>query len=311
MSKATNSFQNLFITRLPRSYTDLDLAALFKTFEPRSAKIMVDPATGRSKGFGFIYFECEQDGKAAFDAMNGTKHDCPERMFTIIMQPSNHDGRIASAESRAVYLRNIPMAATKADVEDLLLPFGTITTFSLRPDFHGSAAWVVYVEYETIESAKKAMLALHQKWTRLPGPAPVIAKFADTDELKRERRKHRDAMERSNTDCISSQTLSPRQDDTETASLLTNPPKVLQQCHPPFTTTPQLHDTTNSFVALVSICSDDSSQPIFEQDVDNMSFNNSVTPCVTPRPSTTRSPGAMKYTHNPYSGQCFAASSQQ
>jgi hypothetical protein len=86
------------------------------------------------------------------------------------MQPSNHDGRIAAAESRALYIRNIPITAAHTDVEALLRPFGTITNFSIRQDFHGTAVWVVYVEYETVESAKNPMYALHQKWTRFPGP---------------------------------------------------------------------------------------------------------------------------------------------
>jgi hypothetical protein len=37
-----------------------------------------------------------------------------------------------------------------------------------------------------------------------------------------------------------------------------------------------------------------------------MSFNNSITPCVTPSRSTTRSPPTiLRYSHNPYAGQCF------
>jgi hypothetical protein len=136
----------------------------------------------------------------------------------------------------------------------------------------------------------------------LPRAAPVIAKFADTEELKRERRKHRETMERPNTDLISSQTLSSSHRDNETA--LISPAQLSLQASAG-RIAPGLNDTTNSLVPLASICSDDSSQPIFEQDMDNMSFNNCTTPCVTPGRSTTVSPGVMKYTHNPYAGRCF------
>jgi len=278
-----STHQNLFITRLPRSYTDLDLAALFKAFKPRSAKIMVDPATGRSKGFGFIYFETEKGGKAAFDAMNGTRHDCAERVFTVIMQPSNHDGRIASAESRAIYIRNIPIAATKDDVEALIQPFGTITNFSMRQDLHGGAVWVVYVEYETIASAKNAMHALHQKWTRFPGPAPVIAKFSDTEELKSERHKHREAMGRSSSELLSSQT-----------SVQPEPPPTIGPPRP-FSGS---GDGAN-------ILSANTSQVLFDDDVTNVSLRSAAAGAneILSRP---RSPIVKMYTHNPYAGQCFA-----
>jgi hypothetical protein len=114
------------------------------------------------------------------------------------MQPSTHNGNTAAAESRALYVRNIPLSAQPHEVEELFRRFGTVTSFALRQDYHGNAVWVVFVEYETIDSAKMALQALHHTWTIFPGgTAPVLAKFAESEELKQERRRHRFVEERS------------------------------------------------------------------------------------------------------------------
>ena len=57
------------------SYADMtnnDLYTLFSEFgEVISARIMVDKATGRSRGFGFVSYDNPGSASAAIQAMNG------------------------------------------------------------------------------------------------------------------------------------------------------------------------------------------------------------------------------------------------
>lgn len=62
----------LFVGGLPFSTTDDELAEAFSQFGTvASAKVITDRETGRSKGFGFVEFENDDEGKAAEAGMNG------------------------------------------------------------------------------------------------------------------------------------------------------------------------------------------------------------------------------------------------
>jgi len=62
----------LFVGGLPFSTTDDELSEVFSAFGTvASAKVITDRDTGRSKGFGFVEFESDDEGKAAEAGMNG------------------------------------------------------------------------------------------------------------------------------------------------------------------------------------------------------------------------------------------------
>ncbi|KAJ3413849.1 hypothetical protein HDV05_007370 [Chytridiales sp. JEL 0842] len=66
--------RNLYIKNLPPTYTDTDL---FRLFKPHgriiSAKIMLDPVSGLSKGFGFVSFEVGEQALLAMRELNGKR----------------------------------------------------------------------------------------------------------------------------------------------------------------------------------------------------------------------------------------------
>lgn len=63
----------LFVGGLPFSTTDDELKAAFEAHgKVASATVVRDRDTGRSKGFGFVEFENDDEGKAAQAAMNGS-----------------------------------------------------------------------------------------------------------------------------------------------------------------------------------------------------------------------------------------------
>ena len=62
----------LFVGGLPFSTTDDELQTAFAEFGTvASAVVIKDRETNRSKGFGFVEYENDNEGKAAQDAMNG------------------------------------------------------------------------------------------------------------------------------------------------------------------------------------------------------------------------------------------------
>jgi len=72
----------LYVGNLTYSTTNSTLEALFAPFgEVRSAQVVMDRDTGRSKGFGFVEMSNDQACKAAIDGLNGK--DVDGRALTV------------------------------------------------------------------------------------------------------------------------------------------------------------------------------------------------------------------------------------
>lgn len=64
----------LFVGGLPFSTTSEELEKLFAAHGTvASARVITDRETQRSKGFGFVEFESDDEGKAAEKALNGSE----------------------------------------------------------------------------------------------------------------------------------------------------------------------------------------------------------------------------------------------
>ena len=63
---------NIYVANVPYSVKDQDLHELFAPFgEVTSAKIIMDRATNRSRGFGFVEMADDDAGRAAIEGTNG------------------------------------------------------------------------------------------------------------------------------------------------------------------------------------------------------------------------------------------------
>jgi RNA recognition motif-containing protein len=68
--------QNLFIGSLAYATTDDSLRAFFEQIgQVASARVITDRESGRSKGFGFVEFENEDDNQKAIEQLDGKELD--------------------------------------------------------------------------------------------------------------------------------------------------------------------------------------------------------------------------------------------
>ncbi len=64
--------KKLYVGNLPYTTSDADLQQLFGQHgQVQSAQVIIDRATGRSKGFGFVEMGSDQEAQAAIGALNG------------------------------------------------------------------------------------------------------------------------------------------------------------------------------------------------------------------------------------------------
>lgn len=73
---------NIYVGNLPFTTTDTELEDLFSQFgQITRAAVITDRETGRSRGFGFVEMENEEEGKKAIEEMNET--DFSGRQLTV------------------------------------------------------------------------------------------------------------------------------------------------------------------------------------------------------------------------------------
>jgi RNA recognition motif-containing protein len=62
----------LFVAGLPADFDETDLKEMFELYgENITAKLIIDRATGKSKGFGFVDFPDDNEAKATIEALDG------------------------------------------------------------------------------------------------------------------------------------------------------------------------------------------------------------------------------------------------
>jgi cold-inducible RNA-binding protein len=65
-------FMKLFVAGLPNDFDDIDLKEMFELYgEVRSAKLVVDKATGKSKGFGFVDMPDKSEAEQTIESLDG------------------------------------------------------------------------------------------------------------------------------------------------------------------------------------------------------------------------------------------------
>ena len=67
--------KKLYVGNLGYDVNDADLSQLFGQHGTvGSATVIMDKATGRSKGFGFVEMSSDEEAQAAMTALNGKEH---------------------------------------------------------------------------------------------------------------------------------------------------------------------------------------------------------------------------------------------
>ncbi|MDR0591287.1 MAG: RNA-binding protein [Candidatus Nomurabacteria bacterium] len=85
--------QNLFVGSLSYDTTDDSLKAFFESVgEVKSARVITDRESGRSRGFGFVEFEDAANNQKAVDELNGKSLDGREITVSLARAKGEGDG---------------------------------------------------------------------------------------------------------------------------------------------------------------------------------------------------------------------------
>jgi RNA recognition motif-containing protein len=98
--------KKLYVGNLTYEVSDSDLSKMFEAHGTvESAQIIMDRHTGRSKGFGFVEMQTDEEARAAIGALNG--QDSGGRALTVNeAKPKTQGGPHATGERGAPAARD-------------------------------------------------------------------------------------------------------------------------------------------------------------------------------------------------------------
>ena len=151
----------LYIGNLQNHVQDMELYNYFRPYgNIVSCRVMKDIYSGESRGFAFISYQTKEEAQKAKDALNYHKINGWEIRISFKKSPGDFDPKAN------IFIKNLDKEVSTRQIDELCQQFGSLMCCSVRTDENGQSLGYAYVQYETEESAKRAVAALNgtKKW---------------------------------------------------------------------------------------------------------------------------------------------------
>jgi len=151
---------NLIVKYLPDSIDEQGLLSLFSSYgEIVKHKLILDRASGRSKGYGFVKFSNEKSATEATKALNG--YAVENKILRV--HPANPMHQKNPVQQAAnIYVAGLPKTFSKQDLFSLFSPYGNISESKILYDKPtGQSRGVGFVRFESYENGTAAIQALN------------------------------------------------------------------------------------------------------------------------------------------------------
>lgn len=168
----TLSRTNLYIRGLSAQTTDKDLVNLCQKFGTIiSTKAILDKATNRCKGYGFVDFESPTSALAAVNELQGQG---------IQAQMA----RQAEQDPTNLYIANLPHHVKENDLETMFSPYGQVISTRILRDPSQQSRGVGFARMESRDRCEQIISLFNAR--ALPGSSQaLVVKFADGSGSRR------------------------------------------------------------------------------------------------------------------------------
>lgn len=183
---------NIFVKNLDK---DIDDKALHDTFSAfgniLSCKVGRDDK-GNSKGFGFIHFDTQAAADEAVAKVNGMMlKDKVVFVGPFVPRKIRSDSDTASRWTN-IYVKNVDKSVDETAFKALFEPFGAITSAALSKDESGQSRGFGFVNFESHESASKAVDEMNDK--EIASKQLYVGRAQKKSERERELRERYDKL---------------------------------------------------------------------------------------------------------------------
>ncbi|XP_061780602.1 CUGBP Elav-like family member 2 isoform X1 [Nerophis lumbriciformis] len=198
-SKMNGSLENLdqpdpdsikmFVGQIPRSWSETELKELFEPFGTvHQINILRDRTQNppQSKGCCFVTFYTR---KAALDAQNALHNikTLSGMHHPIQMKPADSE-KTSAVEDRKLFIGMVSKKYGENEVRMMFSSFGQIEECRILRGPDGQSRGCAFVTFATRSMAQNAIKTMHHSQTMEGCSSPLVAKFADTQRDKEQRR---------------------------------------------------------------------------------------------------------------------------
>jgi len=154
-SKPIFDYKNLLVNYLP---PDMNSTVLRSLFAPHGtvvySKVVVDHATGISKGYGFVTFKCAKDGIKAQEVLD--QYEIGTKTLKVSFSRQQQCGENTKRKTN-LYLTNLDPRMQTDDLERHFKTCGYVVQCKVLKNAHGISKQIGFVRYDTAESAQRAI----------------------------------------------------------------------------------------------------------------------------------------------------------
>jgi heterogeneous nuclear ribonucleoprotein A1/A3 len=160
--------RNVFVHGFSWDTTRQDLVSAFAAFgEIEECNVVIDKATGKAKGYGFVLFKSR---KAAISALKETKRMVNDRMASCQLASVGSANAASAAKGkeleggvRKIFVSNVGMSTDKEKLRAFFEKFGEIENGPIGFDKEtGKSRGYALFVYKTVEGAIKALEEPHK-----------------------------------------------------------------------------------------------------------------------------------------------------
>lgn len=144
---------NIFVARLPASWTEETLIEKFKCFgDIISAKVVP------RRHFGFVMFRRPEEAHAAINATHQTRPH-PNSSTLLHVSIAMHDEGIDDLPNSRLFIRGLPQWATKEHLHNAFSRFGKVVQCDVLVNYQGQCKGSGFVQFTAVEEATAALEA--------------------------------------------------------------------------------------------------------------------------------------------------------
>eukprot|EP00668_Euglena_longa_P006875 GGOE01008214.1.p1 GENE.GGOE01008214.1~~GGOE01008214.1.p1 ORF type:complete len:519 (-),score=122.67 GGOE01008214.1:1726-3282(-) len=175
-AESSCSKTNVYIARLPRTFTSGQLQQLFQPFGPIVSCRVMNNGNKRA-ALGFVQFIDSGAAEVSVAQMNG--HVVEGKKILVRLADRDKDKGITNPPNERLYVANLPAQCTQAELRSLLELYGTVLKLDMLPLVGtGQFNHRAMVRFASVAEAARAKDALH--CLALPGTDLLLeVKFAE------------------------------------------------------------------------------------------------------------------------------------
>ncbi|KAK9127593.1 hypothetical protein Syun_016390 [Stephania yunnanensis] len=152
---------NLFVKNLEESINNGKLYDMFCKYGTILSSKVAMSQDGKSKGYGFVQFDSEESAKSAIENMNGCTIEGKKIYVGKFVKKSDREVPSMDAHFTNLYMKNLDPDLTEEVLLEKFSEFGKVTSLLVSKDSDGNSKGFGFVNFESHDSAVKAMDAMN------------------------------------------------------------------------------------------------------------------------------------------------------